>query len=705
MESIGYMFSDEIMKIANPNYVKRPSQIEAAKLISGALHAQDHFILEGTCGFGKTYAYLVPCIDYIIANGREPRLVLVTNGISLQEQLYYNDVPAILKLFKAVRPEADVSVTLLKGRSNYVCTHKVAEIHNTMGVVIGLDPMVRKLVKEYKDEGVIKNADISSFDSVPDFNLHKEIACMDPEECNGEDCGFYGVCGYQMSRRKALISNIVVTNYHMLFTSHMIGGALLGNYDIIVFDEAHDTQNVFRDFLEKKVSIRTFEGIQRKFSEMLKKDSDIGHIVNKESIKHCLVGVEYYFEHVKKSLFMNPEKADSKLMKADIPLCNYPEAEREMENALHYMLGIAGTIVDYYDEQGGEKRHKNYYVAEGLFKRISEIELVTLRYKEVLANDNLAMWVSNDPYNFVKQEHQGVRGVSIHVKPVSVADEMYKGYLQQMSKSCIFTSATISVNGGFEYLKENIGLKLLEDTNKEALETEQKGIGEFIGQSPFDLSEQELWYLPEDAVDGNAKNFKDIIPGQIIEIIKASGGGALCLFTSYISMNNAYKAALDEPLGVRVLRQGDMPKIKLLEAFKKDKDACLFATRSFFQGVDVPGDSLRVLIVDKLPFPSPADPIMIKLQELHGRSTFKKIFIPEMIITLKQAVGRGVRSINDKCVVAVLDGRLATANYKGAVFKSFPYEKRGTRSLSEVSEFLEVDVSMQDLIDEADLPF
>jgi ATP-dependent DNA helicase DinG len=140
---------------------------------------------------------------------------------------------------------------------------------------------------------------------------------------------------------------------------------------------------------------------------------------------------------------------------------------------------------------------------------------------------------------------------------------------------------------------------------------------------------------------------------------------------------------------MRIFKQGDMPRTKLIEEFKKDRDSVLFATRSFFTGVDIPGDSLRCLMIDKFPFPSPGDPVMMKIQKLYGDKTFSKHYIPEMVITLKQAVGRGVRTITDKCVIVILDGRMVTSSYKGSIFNSFPYDKTGTRDIEDVKKFLE----------------
>jgi ATP-dependent DNA helicase DinG len=295
-----------------------------------------------------------------------------------------------------------------------------------------------------------------------------------------------------------------------------------------------------------------------------------------------------------------------------------------------------------------------------------------MRYKDMVSDNKIVYWVENKEGK-----------IHIKLKPVSVSDELYENFFSKRDLSCIVTSATLSVNGNFNYIKEQLGLNR---------SIENKSVSEFIGQSPFDLKSQELWYLPTEIIDGDSKNsraFQELLPKQLIEILEVSKGGVLCLFTSNFNLNYAHSAVSKALPKMRILKQGNLPRTKLIEQFKDDRDSVLFATRSFFTGVDIPGDSLRCLIIDKFPFPSPGDPVMMKIQKLLGPKTFGKHYIPEMVITLKQAVGRGVRTITDKCVIVILDGRMATANYKGEIFNSFSYEKTGTRNIEDVKKFLE----------------
>ena len=248
-------------------------------------------------------------------------------------------------------------------------------------------------------------------------------------------------------------------------------------------------------------------------------------------------------------------------------------------------------------------------------------------------------------------------------------------FLNSPKMRCIFTSATISSGNNFNYLKQSLGLDKIEKDR----------VAEYLGKSPFDLTNQELWYLPEDAVPANDKRFLEVSLRQIEEIINATKGGVLVLFTSTNSMRECKKYLEERNIVGRVMMQGEMSKSKLLEEFKNDEDSNLLATKSFFTGVDIQGHALRCVIIDKLPFETPTEPIQQKLNEEKG--AFFKYSLPSMIISLKQGVGRGIRTIDDKCVICILDQRIASAKYKETIFKSFKYKKTATRSLDEVRNF------------------
>jgi ATP-dependent DNA helicase DinG len=693
VEKIGAIFSEGgIIKDFKPDYIPRESQIEAAKHILETLQKRGITILEGPCGFGKTFAYLIPLfMDITQTAGR--RSVIVTNGISLQEQLYYKDIPFVSKIFKTMYGR-DVTYAMLKGKGNFICQHKMSEIMVTRNMS---GSMTSRILQLYNDKK-IENGDISHLDFVPDSATMSEVACIEEGECQGSGCEFYDKCFYQQARAKASESRIVVTNYHMLFSDLKAQGNILGIYNNLIFDEAHEISNIYRDFLEERISCGTITSIRNKFSEISKQDETIkDRYIKGISFDWILSATEIFFEKVQRSLFVNPAKDEIKMLDSSINLCLYPNEENNFIAAVNQILSTSDQIYEYCSErieqiksgyesvydlppQVKEEYNKYASIANKLCpvqEKLFAIRRLVKDHKGLVEDDNMVYWVENKD-----------KKVSIHTKPISVAEKLYGNFFNNTYLSCIITSATLSVNGNFNYIKEQLGLDWVNADGENG-----KELFEYIGKSPFDLTKQELWYLPMNIVDGdarNAKRFQEALPDQIIELLRVTKGGALCLFTSYSNMNYAHAAVARALPQLRIMKQGDLPRTKLTENFKNDRDSVLFATRSFFTGVDIPGDSLRCLIIDKFPFPSPGDPIMMKIQKLYKDQTFAKHFIPEMVITLKQAVGRGVRTVDDKCVVTILDGRMVTAqSYKGIIFNSFPYEKTGTREIEDVKNFLE----------------
>ena len=243
--------------------------------------------------------------------------------------------------------------------------------------------------------------------------------------------------------------------------------------------------------------------------------------------------------------------------------------------------------------------------------------------------------------------------------------------------SVMLTSATISADNSFSYIKDQLGI------------TDEYNTMEFIGASPFNLTEQELWYLPPNAKEGNKQGFQNRMLQDLLEVCVTCNGGVLGLFTSIASLKSAKEFLYENiptDLDCEIIAQGDMPRKKLIEYFTGEMDSILLGTKSLFTGVDVPGDSLRCVFIDKLPFPNISDPVQKALNEEPG--SFFKYSIPSMIIDLKQAVGRGVRSVTDKCVIVVADNRMSTANYKAKIFSSFNYKKTGTRDIVDVEKFI-----------------
>jgi len=657
---------DGILNSIKDDYIPRPSQIDAAHQIHSSLNNVEHFILEGPCGFGKTLSYLVPLFEYLHNHKKECfRAVVVTNGISLQEQLFHKDIPLVQKIFKSIYSK-ELNFSMLKGRQNYVCVKKMDSVLAKGG------PRWQDIVDWYKDT---KTGDLSELNFVPDKELLGEMSSLKDKECSGKRCVSYGECFYQKQKVKAQVSDIIITNYHLLFTDLEIGNnILLPKYNIMVFDEAHEIASIYRDFNEEKISLSILKAISKDYTESynlyreyLYDGFDELEFETKLLFEKLTGEGEKYFEKYFDLNFKEDKLSQIKILNENLktPDDNLSGLIYDISSNIEDIINKNSELLNLQDNEYMTKHNNNL---SSILRRLKKIDKAKSQYM----SDNEVCWVEKMP----SEENKSSR-ISVNKKIVNIGKILSEKLYKRDDLMCIFTSATLSAGGSFDFIKEELGIDLC-----------VKSINEFIGDSPFDLTNQQLWYLHPDCVDGNDRDFDKVIPNIIKDIVMACNGGALTLFTSIKNMNDVFlKIKKDlNGKGITVLKQGLKPRMKLLEEFKENVDSTLFATKSFFTGIDVVGESLRCVIIDKLPFPSPTDPVMIKLGE--KPNAFFKYFIPIMIIALKQAVGRGVRSIDDKCIVAILDNRLATAKYKKKINNSFNYPKTGTRDLNDIKNFL-----------------
>lgn len=668
-----------------PGYKERPIQIEAATKLNESLYSLNEkaFIMEGECGTGKSFAYLLPILDKIARNGFNEKLVVVTSNISLQEQLAFRDVPFALDVIKKIHPEtpSQFSGVLFKGRQNFLCNKKLKDLIAD-SYVDGYDIKGNEQFKDIVNWSYdTKEGDLTELSFVPNQDLLPNLVCLEADECIGTNkCECGSECYYAKHKSKIYSASVIITNYHMLFTDlNMDSGNLLPAYDYIVFDECHELADIYRDFKTESVSLATVRWLAKKTKEMLNKDKEVlGYYQGAVDLTKLLGFMDDFLIKIKNTY--STSKFDEVLLLDNLDLGKMPSNDSvlsELERLLTTHENIQENLeakVQYLDEDVAEELQKALNISLGISRKIQAL-IATIKSfspKYEVPDDKIE-WID------IKHEKTGEHKVALSQKPLSVAQGMVDNFYTRETLKCVFASATISVGGSMDYFKSQVGLDLIDP----------KLSSSFIGGSPFNMKEQQLWYLPTNAVEGNKTvEFNQKLPVLVGETIKACRGGTLALFTSYKNMQDTYNnVRFDLPRGIRVLKQGDMPRMKLLEEFAQDENSVLFATRSFFTGVDVPGKALRCLIIDKFPFPQPTDPVQQKLS--FQKDSFFKYSIPEMIITLKQAVGRGVRSVDDKCVICVLDNRMATARYKVRVSNSFNYDKTATRDLSVVEKFID----------------
>lgn len=677
------IFKDNgILKKKNKNYKKRISQIKAAILLEKAIIDKNHFILEGPCGFGKSIAYLIPSIKNFIETDYNGKIVLVTSNISLQEQLHNKDLPFVLDVFDELYPnkrvQNNIKPAVLKGIGNFLCIDKLEDEDFFSKQTLTNKNEMDRLWKYYQNT---EDGDLTKSDFILSNEMRK-LTTVDSVECKSNFCPYKDKCFYTLHRKKAQQAKVVVTNYHMLFSCMNANSSVFNDASLIVFDEAHEAEDILREFNASHVSIGTVEYIEKKIKEIenkLGRKNEILGLENTEKLsnyaKEFFKGIEERYE---KTIYLRAKIIDSQ---KDLPnnenlvfmLNDTIRRLKKVKINIEQILDIEGQNQNNDDtpqeDLGNDDVKSALAVTKTLITTIENMVEMIYRVDDILQDKNIVMWVEIE---------KGV--VVLGKKNIDVSQTFKRYFLEKEDdgacKTCILTSATISVDGNFEYLKNNLGFNLI-DKDK---------VVEFMGKSPFNLTNQELWYLPKDALPGNDENFEKTITNQIEKIIKATGGGVLCLFTSNRNLNLCKSELSKKHINYKVYAQGDMGRNKLTELFKEDYNSNLLATKSFFTGIDIPGQSLRCIVIDKLPFTSPGDPVNQKLKM--RPNYFGRYMLPQMIITLKQAVGRGVRSVDDKCVICILDERLSTATYKNKVLSSFKYKKNATRSLEKVKNFI-----------------
>lgn len=639
------------------SYQEREPQIDAVKKIIKALNNRESFIFEGPTGFGKSPTYITSLMLHMLQTGK--RAIIGTAGIVLQEQLYFKDIPAINEAIKELGI-GEIKYAYLKGRANFLCHRKLALVELTTEKKDREDEL-NNLVDWSKKT---TTGDNSELDYVPKYKNWSEVACLTPEECEGKKCPNYDFCFYQRAKIKALSADLLVTNYHMLLSDYNAENNILGEYELLVCDEAHELPKIARDFSEIKVSFNTFRDIQRRLT-MIKNRYDKLIDISRFNIGDLLTYAAKFFDEVyKKSEDLIPPKSKTFVFNPNIKLGS--EAFRlniaYFSNNIDY---VADEMIQRADSTGNED-YSDIAIELGRIYNICDATLATLSTIDNGKYGNRVYYLER------VDDHDSIYIKAKYVKVGEYLRNLFTPFKEIFN--FIITSATLSVSNSFSYIKSELGIDEVEN------------VGELIASSPFDLSEQQLWYLPRNATEGNASNFIEVSTENIIEIIKACKGGVLALFTSNYNMDKACYEARRRLRGSVIYKQGDAPKQVLLEAFKNNKDSILFATRSFFTGVDIKGKSLRCVIVDKFPFESPTDPVTVALNK--EQNAFFKYSIPDMVITLKQAFGRGVRDTEDKCVIALLDNRLATARYKGRINTSFDYKKTATRDIEDVKKYV-----------------
>ena len=611
------------------NSEDRQGQDEMAVLVGRALRNNRHLIVQAGTGTGKTLGYLVPAVK----SGR--RVVVSTVTKALQDQLSQNDLPL---LANAINDTLDhpLTWTVLKGRSNYLCKQRIVELADRTQSRLELgdvSPKTKADVKKLVDWSQnTETGDEGELDWQPQRQAWSMVS-VTSEECPGASrCPQGEPCFAERARAQAQTSDIVVVNGWLYALDINAEGTIIGEHDVVIFDEAHELEDVVSESSGLALSPSRITSVASSVRAIIREDAISGNFAKSASR-------------------LRDQLAPLINQRVALPLAGESrEILNELRGRVNEALESLRTIATSDDSAKQRKLR-----AQSLCNRL-------------IGDLDLAL---QDRAGYVAYVSGTTERCSLEMRPLDVGPALYESVWSQ--RTAILTSATIPTN-----LPARIGLP-----------TEKFEVHNVA--SPFDYERNALLYCAAHLPDPALGNRDKAVHAEIEQLIIAAGGRTLALFTSYARLNAAY-SDLSDRLDFEILKQDDLPKMELLRKFAESEATCLFATQSFFQGVDVPGSTLSLVIIDRLPFPVPTDPLMSARREVHGKSAFTAIDIPIVATKLAQASGRLIRTQTDMGVVAVLDPRLVTKGYGKTIIAMLP-PMEFTKSNARAREFLSYAVS------------
>ena len=635
------------------HYEQRRGQLEMARAVEDALESKRHLIVEAGTGTGKTLAYLLPALRR--ARSQQQRIIISTGTKNLQEQLYFKDVPFLETLLGPLR------VCYMKGRGNYICRQKLYALRD-QPILNGLEEISQfNAIAEW--EKTTKTGDRAEIDALPENSALWHKIDARSEVCLGSTCPNFEHCFITQMRRKALESDIVIVNHHLFFADLAIKQQAEGAPDAgvlpeaaaVIFDEAHELEEIASNYFGIGLSNVRVEELARDVDMLMRSKNALS-----TSLQNA---VEVLRERSR--LFFASLPTDG------APLGRMPFADREgfLESKGDSYLGV-GHALQRLD--GELERIKQVEEAAGLRNRASDIRSHLLFLLES-QDRNTVFWIERRAAGGVRNLHTGsAYNTYLQATPIDVSGLLTNTLFETFS-SVILTSATLAVQGGFEHVRKRLGMSTAR---------------ELVVPSHFDYGKQALLYLPPSMPEPRDPDFPAQAAERIRRVLEITRGRAFCLFTSYSQMRDLHERLLGQ-LPFPLLLHGTAPRKTLMEEFRATPNAVLFGTTSFWQGVDVQGEQLSCVIIDKLPFAVPSDPIIAARMEAiqaEGGRPFYDLQVPSAVIALKQGFGRLIRSLDDRGVLMLLDPRIQQKSYGRVFLESLP-AYRITRDIADVEKF------------------
>jgi ATP-dependent DNA helicase DinG len=629
-------------------YEFRPQQVEMAEAVGTALNNEEHLLVEAGTGVGKSFAYLLPAIDFAVK--QKKRIVISTHTINLQEQLIEKDIP----LLQSVYPD-EFTAVLVKGRSNYLCRRRLEQTSRKSISLFEFDRQMDSLHMVLDWASKTTDGSLADLPILPDGDVWDKV-CAEQGNCLGKKCNFYNDCFWQAAKRRMQGGKILIVNHALFFSDlalRVAGINYLPKYDAVILDEAHTVEDVAGEHFGLKVS----EGglryqLRNLFDPKRGKGLLGGHgayaIDAMEDIEQLSGRIDRFFSRVIRWQQQNG-RSNGRVNQPNWIENDISPKLRDLSLHLKAML----THIESEEEMSEVTAQAEKVANLG-------------QMLEVIVSQSL-----EDSVYWIEITQRGTQKISLHAAPINIGAGLKK-HLFEKIKSVVLTSATLCTanskqqkkeQSGFSYIKSRLGI--------EKATTLQLG-------SPFDYQKQATLFVESDLPEPNDPMFVPRACERIVHYLKMTAGGAFVLFTSYGMLNSAHerlKPILDE-LKLPLLVHGQGPPARvLLERFKSTPNAVLLGTTSFWQGVDVQGDQLRNVIVVKLPFAVPDEPVIearLDAIKKQGGNPFMEYSVPEAIIKLKQGFGRLIRSKTDEGIVVILDSRIKTKRYGRLFLDALP---------------------------------
>ena len=612
----------------------RTEQIEMAHAVGESIQNKSSLVIEAGTGTGKTFAYLAPALVF----GK--KTIISTGSKNLQDQLFNRDLPAVKKALNFTG-----KIALLKGRANYLCLERLDQV--IAQGVLGDKSVLSELSKVRKWNNSTKTGDFTEcIELAEDSPIIPQLTST-AESCLGTDCPNYSECYVASARKKALHADLVVVYHHLFFADMAVKesgfGEIIPNAEVIIFDEAHQLPDIASQYFGQSLTSRQLFD--------LCKDINIVYRTELKDMQQLGTTSDTLLKVVQ----------DFRLLLGNGSNVRGNWRELYTQSAVKKSFELLQEKIDFLAEVIKLALGRSQTL-DSIFERVESIKIQLKRLSETNIV-GYCYWYEGNGRQF-----------GLHITPLTVADK-FGAQLEAKEAAWIFTSATLEVGGTFNHFCLRLGI---ENATQKIL------------PSPFNYSQQSLLCVPRYLPNTNQTNTLSSLGEMLLPVIEANKGRCFVLCTSY-SMMRGLAEYFREKSNLSILLQGETSKGKLLEQFIKETHSVLVATSSFWEGVDVRGDALSLVIIDKLPFTAPDEPLLkahIEDCRLQGGDPFNDIQIPEAVITLKQGVGRLIRDVTDRGVVIICDNRLVMRNYGETFLKSLPNSSR-TRDLNKVIQFLQ----------------